>query len=85
VRLDAALNPQEHPWWASRATDIGDTQLVVSDAGPTLVYATREGILESDAHAGGWGQEPAASRRVVAHGPFAAGTGAVPVGVLVPR
>lgn len=85
VRLDAALNPQEHPWWASRATEIGDTQLVVTDAGPTLVYATHEGVLASAAHSGSWGQDPAPSRRLVAHGPFAAGTGAVPVGVLVPR
>ena len=58
---------------------------VVGADGPTLVYGTRQGVLASMAHQGGWGQEPTPSRTLVAHGPFAAGTGTVPVGVIVPR
>jgi hypothetical protein len=64
VTLDANGKPQQHPWWGSRLSQIGEIQLVNVGGVVMAAYrastAGKESILSVEANSvtGSWGKEP---------------------------
>ena len=66
VHVEAqSLRSLEHPWWATRAGQLDEAQLVVRGTRVVAVYrggASGDELLEVDVTGGRWGQEAPASR-----------------------
>ncbi|MGE0787340.1 MAG: hypothetical protein AB7S26_16830 [Sandaracinaceae bacterium] len=59
---DGALNPAEHPWWASRGGAIDEAHLARRGGRVVAIYRDGDRLLESDVTEGSWGRAPGEPR-----------------------